>query len=266
MRSRHRRRGIPPLFALTLLTAGLLAGSSPAQGATLVAGCPPSAGKFKPKRLDVVCSASLAHDGYRIKLFKIDWTKWKTNAASGTATARYPKPFRNPKLWKNCTGLGACRPPMVKGPAEVELSDPLNCRRGPNVFATVAVRIPGTVYAKNPWTWRYYCPRPKRELLRRGKAVRSVKRALGNYYTFWRRSFSRSARCTRAARHVMRCRARWQSNATDNGGAVVLDGRARGRVKKGLDGRTYVKLFVQVAPIGATEDHSFRYWINRSYK
>lgn len=251
---------------LALVGASQTAVSVTAAGArTLVTGCPPAAGKFKPKRLNVVCSASLTSDGYRINLFNIKWDTWKANVASGSAVARYPKPFKNPKLWNECSGLGSCRPDMITGPATVKLTRPLNCRQGPDVFGTVKVWIDGTSYESDPWSWDYICPRPKRDLLRRGTAIRSTKRALGSYYTFWRQAYSRSVRCSRVARHVMRCQAHWNSNATDNGGAVVLDGRARGRVKKGLDGRTYVKLFVHVEPIGAAEDHSSSYWLVRTY-
>ncbi len=261
-----------PLGRLTALAViiSILAvfsfGVSDASARTLVTGCPPAAGKYKPKRLNVVCSASLAFDGYRINLFNITWTSWQTNLAEGSGTATYPKPFKNPKLWRNCTGLEACRPPMMKGPATVKLSNRLNCWQGPDVFRTVQVWLKGTVYAKTPWTWTYMCPPPKRELLRRGVAIRSVKRALGSYHTLWKRAFSRSVRCKRTAKHRMRCRANWNSNAVDNGAHVVVDGRAKGTVKKGLDGRTHVKMYVHVEPLGATEDHSASYWIYRVFR
>lgn len=261
--SRFRVLGILALLVVCL--AGFQSLITDASARTLVTGCPPAKGKYKPKQLNAVCSASLAFDGYRLNLFNINWNQWQRNFAEGSGSATYPKPFKYPKLWKNCKGLGPCRPAMMSGPAKVKLTNRRNCRQGPDVFGTVQVWLKGTDYAITPWTWTYYCPPPKRELLRRGIAIRSVKRALGSYYTYWKRAFSRSVSCERTAKHRMRCRANWNSNATDNGAPVVLDGRARGSVKKGLDGRTHVKLYVRVEPLGATEDHSASYWLYRVY-
>ena len=179
--------------------------------------CSSSHPKFQPKSVDLLCSASLHSDGYRMIFRTRKWDSWRAfGGAKATGTAIIPKAYitgKYPTCWKaNCTM------PLVKRPARIWLSKTTYCWNRAQ-FNRARLWIEGTKWANEPWDSTtsispFRCaPRPKtRKPIFRADALKGFRQVLSNnpYRTAWRAAYGRGTlKCGRRAKYRFRCSGTW---------------------------------------------------------
>lgn len=228
---------------------------NPAHGQVWFGGCNPNKPRIEPGSVQLICSASLRADGIKLIFRTQWWDVWSfSNRTSATGTAIFPEGWVTGK-YRPC-GSGRCSQPMISRPARIRLTDPTSCSVR-NQLNRARVWIEETKYAVRPWDSRdvngpFRCARPKLPpRLERSAARYFATRAMrGNPYVFFRQGYNQQVRCRPSGRLVAKCKVKWFATVRDNGGKIVVEGKARGSVTKASGGKYFVRLRFKLGPVG----------------
>ena len=238
-----------------LAAALLLLRPNPPQGQVWFGGCTTTKPKIEPGSVQLICSASLRADGIKLIFRTQWWDVWSfSNRTFASGTAIFPEGWVTDR-YRPC-GSGSCSQPMISRPARIRLTDPTSCPVR-NQLNRARVWIEETRYSKSPWDSRdvngpYRCARPAPPpRLKRSAARYFATRAMrGNPYVFYRQGYGQQVRCRPSGRLVAKCKVKWFASVRDNGGTIVVKGKARGSVTKASEGKYFVRLRYKLGPVG----------------